>query len=127
MIRAFITDDNLGIRKYLKRCLGYESDICVVGEAASGEKTLETIHDTDVLITDLNMKGMNGIQITEQIKKILPELRVIIWSSSTEKVYISKAMESGAKAYVDKTSGVDTLLEAIRSVVREDFDSVRTS
>jgi DNA-binding NarL/FixJ family response regulator len=94
-----------------------------VGEAASGEETSEVIQniDTDVLITDLNMKAMNGIQLTEQIQKILPELRVIIWSSSTERVYISKAREAGAAGYIDKTSGVDTLLNAIREITRDDF------
>lgn len=129
MIRVFITDDNQGIREHLKRCLAYESDVSVVGEAASGEETLKLIQDanTDGLITDLNMKGMDGIQLTEQVQKILPKVRVIIWSASVDKVYISKAKEAGVKSYIDKTSGVDALLEAIRSVVREDSDGVYTS
>ncbi len=106
-----------------KESLAEIPEFCIVGEASSGEETIEHIQATqpDILVTGLLMKGMDGIQVTKQVRKLLPNVRVIIWSLRTEYTYILAALESGAKGYVIKDAGIDALITAIREINLEGF------
>lgn len=117
-ITIFLADDHELIRKLVKETLAEVPDFRIVGEAASGEETIERIQSLrpDVLVTDLIMNGMNGIQVAEQVQKLLPAVSVIICSISAEYGYILSALEAGAKGYVIKDAGIDALVTAIREL-----------
>ena len=122
-IRVFITDDNRAIRDLAKRCLDDEPDIEIVGEAASGEETLRIIRvaEVDVLVTDLRMGRLNGIEVARRLTKTTPGFNVLIWSVSTDFSNVLQACKSGARGFVSKDGGVNVLLDAIRRVSDKEF------
>lgn len=123
MVKIFLADDHEAMRKVAKESLIDIPGFFIVGEAASGEETIECIQSLqpDVLVTDLSMNGLNGIQVTERVRKLFPSIAIIIWSVSTEYGYVLGALEAGASAYVVKDAGIDALVTAIREVNHDGF------
>ena len=123
MVKIFVADDQMLLRKLVKESLAEIPGFHVVGEAASGEEALDLIPRAcpDVLVTDLSMNGLNGIQVTERVRKLFPSIAIIIWSVSTEYGYVLGALEAGASAYVVKDAGIDALVTAIREVNHDGF------
>jgi DNA-binding NarL/FixJ family response regulator len=117
--RVLIVDDNAGFRRRVKRFLGSEPDIEVVGEAADGQEAILKARalQPDVVLMDVRMPGTNGINATRQLKEEMPEMQVIIVSRFDLEEYKEAAMSSGASAYVIKKSLVEELVPVIRRVV----------
>ena len=92
--------------------------IDVVGEADDGAQALEMVHalQPDVLLLDLNMPGMGGLDVLPEIRATLPKLKVLILTGRDEDNYIMRALRAGAHGYILKTTGEDALIQAVRDV-----------
>ncbi|MBI4558562.1 MAG: response regulator [Candidatus Hydrogenedentes bacterium] len=116
-IRILLVDDHAGVRESLGRFLRREPDIEIVGEAEDGRAAvtvLERLHP-DVVLMDVLMPAINGIEATRVIKRRWPETRVIALSVHSHEGYISKMLEAGASDYILKDNIAEELLHAIRS------------
>ena len=123
MINIVIADDHHIVRQSLRVSLDREKDFCVVGEAADGLGTVETVMSMqpDILIVDLMMGGVSGLDATRQICKRLPSIGVIILSMYSLDGYVVEALRSGAKGYILKESTSDELVLAVRSVAKGQY------
>lgn len=118
MIRLLIVDDISSTRENLQKLLSFEDDIEVVGLAGDGKEGLEQAHKLapDIVLTDVNMPVMDGIQLTERLATELPASPVIIMSVQGERDYLRRAMQAGAREYLVKPFSHDELVAAIRRV-----------
>jgi two-component system response regulator NreC len=116
MTQIVIVDDHAVVRQSLKKLLELEKDFKVVGESGDG---LEAIHlieqlQPDIMVVDLMMKGMNGIEVTRQVLKCAPKTATVMLSMYGNEGYVYEALKAGARAYVLKESTADQLVKAIR-------------
>ena len=119
MTRIFIVDDHILIREGLKKILGTESDLTIVGEAQSGSEALERLDkcNCDVLILDIALPDKSGLDILKEVKAQHPKIHVIILSIYPEERYAIRALVDGAVGYITKNSAADELILAIRTVI----------
>lgn len=117
-IRAVIADDHPVVREGLRALVNSQKDMNVVSEAANGQQAVQQflLHRPDILLLDLRMPEMSGIETIHAILKKAPEARIIVLSTYDLDEDIYQALEAGAKAYLLKDSPRDQLLESIRSV-----------
>lgn len=120
MIRILVADDHPIIRKGVINILSSESDMKVVCEASNGLEVIDLVkkHDVDIVILDIIMPEMSGIQALEWLKKKHPKLPVIMVSSASEKIYISKTFKAGASGFISKENAHTELVFAIRKVMK---------
>jgi len=118
MINVFIIDDHKMVIEGLELMLLNNKDIKVVGTAISGEEGIEKLPKTkpDVLLLDINMPGINGIDTCKAILKQLPDLKVVAISMHKESSLIKMMLSNGAKGYVLKNAGQDEVIKAIETV-----------
>ncbi len=118
MIRLLIVDDISSTRDNLQKLLSFEDDIEVAGTASDGREALEAAHrlQPDIVLTDVNMPVMDGIQLTETLASELPTSPVIIMSVQGERDYLRRAMQAGAREFLIKPFSHDELVAAIRRV-----------
>ena len=118
MIRLLIVDDIASTRENLQKLLSFEEDIEVVGMAGDGKEGLEQAQklQPDIVLTDVNMPVMDGIQLTERLATELPQSPAIIMSVQGERDYLRRAMQAGAREYLIKPFSHDELVAAIRRV-----------
>ncbi|HPS58352.1 MAG TPA: response regulator transcription factor [Spirochaetota bacterium] len=119
MIKIVIADDHDIVRAGLKQIISDEEDMEVAGESNSGEKLIELIkkNDYDIVLLDLKMSGMNGIEVMKHIKAIKPTIPVIVLSMHAEDQYAVRTIKAGASGYITKETAGDTLISAVRRVV----------
>ena len=117
-IRLLIVDDIQSTRENLRKLLSFEEDIQVVGTAGDGKEGVEEAQrlHPDIVLTDVNMPVMDGIQLTEQLTQDLPSSPVIIMSVQGERDYLRRAMQAGAREFLIKPFSHDELVAAIRRV-----------
>lgn len=118
MIKVLIADDHQMFIDGLRSLLQGSEDICVVGEAANGEKVVELCdrEEVDIAIMDINMPGMDGIQATRELLKKHPSLKVLGLSMYNDREYISDLLKAGARGYILKNTGKETLINALRTL-----------
>jgi len=118
VIRVLLAEDHLITRQGICRLLGDERDLTVIGEASNGEEAVQmaTEMQPDVVIMDVAMPKLNGIEATRQIKLIRPATAVLILSAYDDDEYVFGLLEAGAAGYLLKTAGGDELTRAIRAV-----------
>jgi two-component system, NarL family, response regulator NreC len=118
MINIVLADDHQVVRKGLKVLLCAEQDFTVVGEAGDGLETVKLVEELkpDILVLDLMMSGINGLEVTRQLIKKTPELKILILSMHSNEAYVLEALRSGAKAYILKESSPEELIRGIREV-----------
>ncbi|HEV8539077.1 MAG TPA: response regulator transcription factor [Bacteroidota bacterium] len=118
--RILIADDHRIVREGLRSVLEKESNIEVIGETGDGNDAVRIAKKRlpDIVIMDVSMPNLNGIEATRQITEEIPEVRVIILSMHVDKHLIFKAFHAGARAYLLKDSTSQELLEAIEAVSR---------
>jgi len=125
--KVLIVDDHQIVRDGIKRILDDENDIELIGSVGSGKEALEFIKSNQpkIVIADLSMPDMSGIELTERITKLFPEIKVLILSMFNNEEYIVSAIQAGAKGYLPKQdSTTEILLEAIRTIANgEEFYS----
>ena len=120
MIRVLIADDHHVVRRGLLFFLKTQRDIEVVGEAKNGLEAVELVEklSPDIVLMDLVMPEMNGIQATKKIKKKWPHIQVLMLTSFSDKDHVLPAMEAGASGYQLKDIEPDDLVESIRQIMR---------
>jgi two-component system, NarL family, response regulator NreC len=118
MISIFLADDHQIVRKGIKAILSAESDFQVIGEAGDGIETVKLVDDLkpDILILDLMMGGINGLEVTRQLAKKNPKVGIVVLSMHSNEAYVLEALRSGAMAYILKDNTTEDLVHAIREV-----------
>lgn len=121
-IRLMIADDHTIVRQGLRRLLEDEDGMEVIGEAVDGRDAVAKALDLlpDIIIMDLSMPGLHGLEATRQIVKRLPKAKVLILSMHKNDAYVQQALQAGASGYILKDSASEEVLVAIRSVSRGD-------
>jgi len=114
-----LADDHQIVRQGLRALLEAEPDFSIVGEAADGLEVVPLVEDLqpDVLLLDLIMPGMNGLDIIRQVARRSPQTRVVILSMNADEAYVVDALRKGAVGYVLKDSSIDHLVNAVHGVV----------
>lgn len=117
-ITVLLADDHMIVREGLKKLLETESDIDVVGEAATGYSAVELAQKLrpDVIVMDIAMPQMNGLEATRQILKSKPDTKVLILSAHSDDAYVENVTALGAAGYLIKQTSAHFLSEAIREV-----------
>jgi len=125
-IRVLIVDDIPETRDHLTKLLGFESDIDVVGSAASGAEaiTLATAMTPDVVLMDINMPDMDGIAATELLARAVPTASVVMMSVQGEADYLRRSMLAGAREFLVKPFSSDELTASIRQVYSREREKV---
>jgi DNA-binding NarL/FixJ family response regulator len=118
MIRILIADDHEMFREGIKRICEDNPDIVVAGEASNGIEALDKIakDEFDVLLLDIAMPGLSGLDTLKQLKTVKPKLRVLVLSMYPEDEYAIRAIKAGAAGYLTKAKASYELMEAIKKV-----------
>ena len=115
-VTVVIVDDHFVVREGVRALFETQPDISIMGEAASGEEAVRLCADyaPDVVLMDLLMPGLNGVEATRQIKQVSPRSQVIVLTSYHEDEHILPAIRAGALSYLLKEAGPDELLAAVQ-------------
>src|SRR5688572_17277797 len=118
MIRVLIADDHSIVRDGLKRILAATADLQVIGEAASGDAALALVkaNDYDVVMLDMSMPGLSGLDLIKRLKIEKPKLRILVLSMHGEQQYAARALKAGASGYLNKDSAAEQLVGALRKI-----------
>jgi DNA-binding NarL/FixJ family response regulator len=124
-VRVLLVDDHVMVRQGLKALLEGYPDVSVIGEASHGEDGVEMAAklEPDVVLMDINMPWMDGIEATRRIKKIRPEITVIGLSVNDSSQVIDAMKKAGAAAFVSKDAASDQLYQAIAEVMCMDLSA----
>jgi DNA-binding NarL/FixJ family response regulator len=120
IVTVLLADDHPIVRQGMKHLFEIESDVTVVGEAADGLQTVQLVEKLkpNVLIVDMMMPGLNGLEILRQVKKRSPATLSIVLSMQSADAYVVEALKAGASGYVLKDSGPSELMSAVRQVLQ---------
>ena len=118
MIRILIADDHMIVREGMKQIISEISDMTVADEARTGHEALKKAltKDYDVVVLDITMPGVNGLDVMKQIKAQKPHLPVLVLSVHSEEQYAVRVLKAGASGYLTKDSASDELIAAIRKI-----------
>jgi len=116
---VLIADDNIVVRRALRQVFQYESDFEVCGEAGNGREAIERAEQCkpDLVVMDLSMPVMNGLDAARAIKRVLPEVPVIMFSNYSDKFSEEEARSAGISAIVSKTESVSVLVAKARLLI----------
>jgi len=117
-IRVFVADDHNIVRRGLISILSLMEDVEVVGEAEDGRTAVEQVMKIipDLVLMDVSMPNLNGMEATRRIKNRMPEVRVLVLSAHDNEAYVLESLRSGANGYILKNTSADDLHAAIRVV-----------
>jgi DNA-binding NarL/FixJ family response regulator len=120
MIRVLLADDHALVRAGIRSLLGAMAEVEVVGEASSGEEALELAQrqHPDVVLMDIAMRGITGLEAAAAMRERLPSVRVVILSMHSGEEYVLQALRAGAAGYLLKDAATGELELALRSVMR---------
>ena len=119
-IRILLVDDHAMVRMGIKSLLSSVSDLSVVGEAESGEKALILVREVnpDVILMDVSMPGMGGLEATKRLIQRDAQAKVLVVTAHGAEPYPSKVLQAGAMGYITKGAALEEMLTAIRSVAQ---------
>lgn len=119
-IRVLLAEDHTIVRKGLRSLIATEADIEVVGEAQDGREAIRKVERLrpDIVLMDISMPRLNGLEATRQIRRRFPDVRVLVLTMYTNEEYVSQLLAAGASGYLVKRSGVADLISALRAVHR---------
>ncbi len=117
-IRLLLADDHAVLRSGLRLLLSEQPDMEVVGEAADGEEAIEKTRELnpDILLLDITMPGIGGLDALDRIKKECPQVRIVVLTMHDDESYMERVMASGGSGYVLKKAADTELISAIRAV-----------
>ena len=116
MIRVFLADDHPVVRSGLRQAIDEEPDMRVVAEASDGWEVLRCEAEWDVLVLDLNMPGGNSLEAIPELRKLYPQLAILVLSVHPEQQAGIKAIMAGASGYLNKVSAPEQFVSAVRQV-----------
>ncbi|ENO14139.1 two-component system response regulator UvrY [Marinobacter nanhaiticus D15-8W] len=116
MIRVLVVDDHELVRSGITRMLADNTDIEVIGQAASGEEAVDVVRSDapDIVLMDIRMPGIGGLEATRRILRIDDSIRVIVVTACADDPYPTRVMQAGASAYITKSADIKEMVRAIR-------------
>ncbi len=121
MIKVFLIEDHHIMRRGLASLLVTEREVQILGEAASGEEALKLLQPgnlPDLIVMDVSLPGMNGIEATRKIKSLYQQVEILVLSMFNNPTFVQQAMEAGASGYILKKSMVEELNTALDQIMR---------
>ncbi len=120
MIRLLLVDDHAILREGLRALLSYYPDVEVVGEAGDGAEAIESVERLapDVILMDIAMPGMNGLEATRRIREKHPEAHILVLTQYDDQRYVIPFLKAGVSGYVVKRALGSDLIDAVRAVAR---------
>jgi DNA-binding NarL/FixJ family response regulator len=117
-LRILLADDHAVVRQGFSRILASHSDMEVIGEAGNGREAIELAEELkpDVVVMDVSMPELNGIEATRRLMKASPRIRVLALSMHKDSVYVREILRAGAQGYLLKDASDDDLLTAVRAI-----------
>lgn len=117
-IKILVADDHPVVRKGLQMCLAKQERLKILGEAVDGEDAVQKTKELkpDVLLLDISMPKMNGLDVTAMLRKEVPDTRILILSVHSNKEYVFRVIQAGAHGYVSKEASPEELFQAIEAV-----------
>ena len=117
-INVILIDDHAVVREGYRRLLERDSYIKVVAEGETGNEGYRLIcdHLPDVVVMDITLPGMSGIEVTRRVLTRVPEQKILIFSMHEEIIFVNRAFQAGAKGYVTKSAAPEVLIDAVRHV-----------
>jgi two-component system invasion response regulator UvrY len=118
MITVLLTDDHELVRTGIRRLLEDSKQVSIIGEADCGEKSIQLAqqHQPDVILMDVNMPGIGGVEACRRILQRNPKQKIIVLTVHNEQIFPKRLLEIGARGYLTKECGVDEMIEAIKLV-----------
>jgi two-component system invasion response regulator UvrY len=118
VIKVLLTDDHELVRTGIRRLLEDSKQVSIIGEADCGEKSIQLAQELqpDVILMDVNMPGIGGVEACRRILQRNPKQKIIVLTVHNEHTFPKRLLEIGAKGYLTKECGVDEMIEAIRRV-----------
>ena len=119
-IRVVVVDDHPIVREGIRLMLATSDDLALVGDAADGDAALQTIEELqpDVVLLDMRLPGMSGLEVLEFLRKTWPQIAVLILTTYNEDELIVRGFQAGASGYLLKEGSLETLFHAIRAASR---------
>ena len=119
-VRVILADDNQNIRTWIRKLLSRTTDIEVVGEASNGIEVISLIDQLapDVLLLDVEMPLLNGLDVAQQLKNAEKEIPILVLSAYSDRQYIRAMLANGVAGYMVKEEAPSRLLDAVRAVAR---------
>ena len=117
-LRLFITEDHLLIRDGLRAILCQQTDMEIVGEASEGQEAIRKAPglNPDVILMDVSMPGMGGVQATQTLRKLIPEAKILALTAHEDSEHMSQMLRAGASGYILKRAAARHLIQAIHTV-----------
>jgi DNA-binding NarL/FixJ family response regulator len=121
--RIFLVDDHPVLRDGLRRLLEAEPDLQICGEADSARKVFDKIEAAapELAIVDISLPGPSGLEVIKGLKSRFPDLRILVLSMHDEALYAERSLRAGARGYVMKQAPTESLLTAVRRVLRDEI------
>jgi len=115
----FIVDDHPLTRMGIRKVIEMEKGMTLSGESDNAEDTLEKVQKQkpDLVLVDLTLKGRSGLELIKDLRRMMPEMEVLVYSMHEEGYYAERALRAGARGYLMKSEGVTRLIEAIETVL----------
>ena len=119
-IKVVVADDHAIVREGVRMILAKERDIEVVGEAADGAQALQLVETAkpDVVVMDISMPGMGGIEATQKVKERYPKVNVLALTMHEDETYVFQLLRAGASGYVLKRAAAQDLVQAVRAAAK---------
>lgn len=120
IIRILLADDHVVVRAGTRQLLTRQPDLEVVGEASNGQEAVDLTAELapDVVVMDVRMPGMSGVDATRKVKESHPDVAVLVLSAHDDDEYVFALLQAGANGYLLKTAEAEELVKAIRTVMR---------
>jgi DNA-binding NarL/FixJ family response regulator len=117
--RIFIVDDHPLVREWLGNLIRQQPDLAVCGESESAPVALSSLASAqpDLVIADINLKGSSGVELIKDLKRLRPDVPVLVLSMHDESLYAERVFRAGARGYVNKRETAQKMVEAIRRVL----------
>lgn len=118
MIKTFIADDHVIVRRGLRQIVAETPEIVIAGEAGTGQEAIREVlsKDYDVILLDITMPDLNGLDVLKELKRQRPEIRVLMLSMHPEEQFAIRSLKAGALGYLTKDSAPAELVGAIKKV-----------